>query len=144
MSMIILEYMHLIVIFPIVVVDRNPTGAQTMLSIVRHRETAPSHNRIPAGGKATNNGECFLQSVSYIKCTLLCLPPCSLNMWGQLWHSGLQVNSSNNRSCTRSMIHIKMHLFSPGCSLPSIAFQCRVVALNSIYFLNLPGTKYEN
>ena len=38
-------------------------------------------------------------------------------MWGasvaQWWHAGLLVNTSSNQSCTRGMIHNKIHLISP-------------------------------
>ena len=47
--------------------------------------------------------------------------------------TGLQVNRSSERSCTRGKIHIKIHIIRPGCLQPSIALQYRIVAYNTIY-----------
>ena len=51
----------------------------------------------------------------------------------QWQHAGLQINRSSDRSCTWGMIHIKIHLISPGYPRRSIALQCRIVAFNTIH-----------
>ena len=49
----------------------------------------------------------------------------------QQYRPGLKVNKSNDWSFTWGTIDIKI-LISPGCPGPSIALQCRIVALNTI------------
>ena len=38
------------------------------------------------------------------------------------------VETNHDQSCTRGMIHYKIHLIIPGCPQPSMALQCRIVA----------------
>ena len=47
------------------------------------------------------------------------------------------VSRSSNLSCTRGMVHPQIHLINPGCPLPGIALQCRLVALNTIHYFIL-------
>ena len=39
-----------------------------------------------------------------------------------------------DRSCARGMIH-NIHLISQGCPRPSLAVQCRIIALNTNHFI---------
>ena len=55
----------------------------------------------------------------------------------QWQRTGLLVNRSSGRSCSRGMIHNKIHLISPGCPRPNTALQSRIVALNSIHFIHI-------
>ena len=50
-------------------------------------------------------------------------------------NTGLLVKSSSNRSCTRGMIHNKIHLFSPDYRRPSIALQFSGLKHKSFHFM---------
>ena len=59
-------------------------------------------------------------------------------LWRHPWHSGsagVLVNRSSKQSCTMGMIHNKIHIISPGCPRPTIAFKCRIMAANTIHSL---------
>ena len=50
--------------------------------------------------------------------------------------AGLLANRLNDWSCTKGMIHSKIHLIYPGCPRPSIALQVQNLALNIIHIIS--------
>ena len=59
------------------------------------------------------------------------------------WIVGQQVNRSSDRSCTRSMIHNKIHLINPSCPRPNIALQLQNCGLkhHSFHFTSFHYTQ---
>ena len=52
---------------------------------------------------------------------------------GTVVAAGLLVNRSSDQSCTRGMIHNRIHLISRSCPGPCLALQCRIVGLKTLF-----------